>query len=48
MKRKPEESFEEYKKRRSNDSELTKIYLRGRLFWNSHDWGTYRKKDKKK
>ena len=44
--RKAEESFEDYKIRRLVQNELMKIYLKGRLFWDSNKEGTYKKSTK--
>ena len=43
MKRKENESFEDYKKRRSEDSIRTKRRLKGINVWPS-EWGTYSSK----
>ena len=48
MKRNPDESLEEYKLRRERDRIQTEAKLRGRVFWDSENLGTYRKKDRKK
>lgn len=43
MKRKENESFEDYKARRKKAKETLKIAEKGRLFWESKKLGTYRK-----
>jgi len=40
MKRNPNESYEDYKKRRKRDQLITKIKLAGNYFWRSMDLGT--------
>ena len=42
--RKENEPFEVYKKRRKEQNEKDKIYLKGRIVWRSREWGTYVKK----
>jgi hypothetical protein len=39
--RKPNESFEEYRTRLLKEERETSKKLKGRLFWNSHENGTY-------
>ena len=43
MKRKDNESFENYKNRRKKANLIIKMMLRGNLFWDSSKKGTYRK-----
>ena len=43
MKRKPDESFEDYKIRRKSDQKATKEALKPKIIWNSVLKGTYRK-----
>lgn len=45
MKRLDDESYEEYKERRTKDSKRLKKYLKGRVFWDSRNWGTYVRPD---
>jgi hypothetical protein len=45
MKRRENESFEEYKKRRAVADKALKAYLKGKLFWDSSRRGTYVKAD---
>ena len=47
MKRKSDESFEDYRKRRSSEDILIKHKLRPVLFWNSKEKGTYKRDDRK-
>lgn len=44
MKREEGESFEAYKKRRAKEQRNLKIYLKGRVWWDSKILGTYRRK----
>lgn len=46
MKRKENESFEDYKARRKKAKETEKIANRGHLFWDSANKGTYRRPKK--
>ena len=41
----PNETFEEYKRRRRFNQIMTKQMHKGRLVWNSSKAGTYTKKD---
>jgi len=41
MKRKEDESFEQYWKRRKKQQLVDKAYAKGRLFWDSKTQGTY-------
>jgi hypothetical protein len=43
MKRLPDESFEDYKKRRKVDQIITKVKLLPKLVWNSAANGTFRR-----
>ena len=42
MKRREDESFEDYKQRRKEDQEETREKLKGKLIWNSKEQGTYK------
>jgi len=42
MKRKEGEDFEDYRERRLKEQKRLKVYLRGRVFWDSKNLGTYR------
>lgn len=42
MKRKDNESYENYRQRREEDKMFVKKWLNGRMSWNSHKLGTYR------
>jgi len=44
LKRREDESFKEYKERQKGENKTLKRYLKGRLVWNSSDWGTYKRK----
>jgi len=48
MKRHPDETYEEYRKRRSQAQVKTERKLKGRLVWDSERWGTYRKSSKER
>lgn len=39
--RKPEESMEDYRKRRKEEQQATKVKLAGKLIWNVTEQGTY-------
>ena len=43
LKRKEEEPFEEYQLKRKLNQLVEKQKLKGRLFWDSHKLGTYKK-----
>jgi len=47
MKRKPDESFEDYKGRRSLEDIITRRKLKPIIFWDSKGKGTYRRDDRK-
>ena len=42
-KRNKNETFEEYKIRRKKNKESIKQHLKGEIFWNSREQGTYKK-----
>lgn len=44
MIRKKNEVFDDFKKRRKEENNKLKIQLKGKLFWDSFNWGTYIKK----
>lgn len=44
MNRQVNESYEDYKVRRTQENKAVKEYLRGRLIWYSSKQGTYRNK----
>jgi hypothetical protein len=44
LKRLSTETFEEYQKRRSTIRKVEKLWLRGRMVWNSKEKGTARAK----
>lgn len=41
MKREENESYEDYRKRRIKSQKALKVYLKGRVLWNSSVQGTY-------
>ncbi len=45
MKRQPNEDYEKYRERRASANKALRIYLKGRLWWDSLNRGTYRKKE---
>ncbi len=40
MKRKTNEKFKKYQKRRREENQVLKTYLKGRIWWNSSELGT--------
>ena len=48
MKRRPDELYEDYRKRRLQEQKRVALYLRGRLWWNAMQLGPYRRPTKKR
>jgi len=42
MKRRDGESYEDYRTRRKGEQKALKVYLKGRLYWDSSKRGTYK------
>lgn len=42
-KRRETETFKDYREDLKEETKRIKKYLKGRLWWNSHELGTYRK-----
>jgi len=43
MKRLPDESYEKYREHRKEAQKNLKIYLKGRVWWDSYHLGPYRR-----